>query len=500
MSDQSPQPSSFVFPVALQPAVDEQAAAQSVGRADSWGWLELFVFSQLLWGVLLFIPGSQAYRTYIRAFPYAASLIALLACARSGTTDTAVPGARWIMAAIVLLIANLVHEETWFMSGVAQVVFQLAIAAPVFWGARAWITSNRLDRLMLLIFAANLASAGLGLLQVYYPATFLPPQFSAFALKMNPEFVSSLTYVGSGNRAIVRPPGLSDLPGGASIAGTITALLGFALAMRPHQTKIWKAIYAALAVVGITVVYLTQVRSMILMILGGMMVVALVRLRRGRIVQSGWIAAAAATLVVGSFVWAVTLGGESVHERFVGLVDSGVVQSYQENRGIFLDYTFKELLYQYPLGAGVGRWGMMTAYFGDSGNWQHPALWVEIQPTGWLFDGGILMWIFYPAALLVATRYSYKQAVDPGGTLNDYAEMILVMQLFTMGLCFTGPVFNTQVGIMFWLTTAMLVGAARTVAIQAWNADAEADAEAEEDALARDGETTGEIAPAGAGS
>jgi hypothetical protein len=477
MSDQSPQPSSFVFPVALQPAVDEQAAQQSVGRGEPWGWLELFVFSQLLWGVLLFIPGSQAYRTYIRAFPYAASLMALVACARSGATDTAVPGARWIMAVIVLLIANLVHEETWMMSGIAQVVFQLAIAAPVFWGARAWITPARLERLMLLIFLGNMASAAVGLLQVYYPSTFLPPQFSTFALKVNPEFVNSLTYVGSGDRVIIRPPGLSDLPGGAAVAGTITALFGFALAMRPHQHKIWKAIYAAAAAVGITVVYLTQVRSMILMILGGMMVVALVRLRRGRVVQSGWIAAAAATLVVGSFVWAVTLGGESVHERFMGMVDDGVVQSYQDNRGIFLDYTFRELVYQYPLGAGVGRWGMMTQYFGDSTNWQHPALWAEIQPTGWLFDGGIFMWIFYPGALFVATRYTYKQAVDPGGTLNDYAEMVLVMQLLLIGLCFTGPVFNTQVGILFWLSTAMLVGAARTVAIEAWNSEVQEETE-----------------------
>jgi hypothetical protein len=491
MSAQSHQPSSIVFPVSLRPDLQaqeaEQEILQSARRGESWGWLELFVFSQLLWGVLLFIPGSQAYRTYIRAFPFAASLVALLACLRSGATDIAVPGARWIMAAILLLVVNLVHEETWVMSGMAQIVFQLAIAAPVFWGARAWITPSRLDRLMLLIFGANVVSAILGLLQVYYPATFLPPEFSSLAMKINPEFVNSLTYVGSGDRIIIRPPGLSDMPGGASIAGTITALLGFALAMRPHQPKMWKAIFASLAVVGLTVVYLTQVRSMVLMILGGTLVVAFVRMRRGQVAQSGWIAASAATLVIGSFVWAVTLGGESVSERFVGIVDSGVMQSYQENRGVFLDYTFKELLYQYPLGAGLGRWGMMNVYFGGAGNWQHPPLHVEIQPTGWLFDGGVFMWVFYPAALYVATRHSYKLAVDPQGILNDYAEMVLVIQLLSVGLCFVGPVFNTQVGVMFWLTTAMLVGAERTVAIQAWNA------ETEEEGASDAGETSGEI-------
>jgi hypothetical protein len=325
-------------------------------------------------------------------------------------------------------------------------------------------------------------SAALGLLQVYYPATFLPPEFNAFALKLNPEFVNAMTYAGSGNRLITRPPGLSDMPGGASISGTITALFGFALAMRENQRKIWKAVCAGLALVGITVVYLTQVRSMLLMILGGMLLIALIRLRRGRILQSGWIAAAAAGLVVGAFVWAVAVGGESVSERFTGIVDEGMVQTYQQNRGIFLDYTFKELLFQYPLGAGVGRWGMMTLYFGDRGNWQYPPLHTEIQPTGWLFDGGVLMWLFYPGALFVAARYAYKLAADPNGVLSDYAEMVLALQLLLIGLCFTGPVFNTQIGILFWLSTAILAGGQRTLAIEAWNSEvSEEEAEVSEE-------------------
>jgi hypothetical protein len=471
MQDRSPQPSSLVFPIALQPELQEPAGEQAAVRSESWGWLELFVFSQVLWGVLLFVPGSQAYRTYIRGFPYVASLIALVACSRSGATDTAVPGARWIVCVILLLVANLVHVETSIMAGVAQVVFQAAIAAPVFWGAHAWITKRRLERLILLIFIGHVLSAALGLLQVYYPATFLPPQFNAFALRLNPDFVNMMTYAGTGDRLITRPPGLSDMPGGASISGTITALFGFALAMRQNQKSIWKAICAGLALIGITVVYLTQVRSMLLMILGGMLLIALIRLRRGHVVQSGWIATAAGGLVVGAFVWAVALGGESVSERFTGIVDEGMVHTYQQNRGIFLDYTFKELLFQYPLGAGVGRWGMMTLYFGESGNWQYPPLHTEIQPTGWLFDGGVLMWVFYPAALFVAARYAYKLATEPHGVLSDYAEMVLAMQLLLIGLCLTGPVFNTQIGILFWLSTAILAGSERTLAIEAWDSE-----------------------------
>ena len=474
----SSQHSQFVFPVALQPAVFDEPAAE---RGDGWGWLEVFVLIQVFWAVLLFIPGSQAYRVYIRAFPYVASLVALVGCARSAGADTVVPGARWILAVLALLVANLMHEETWFTAGLGQVVFQLAIAAPVFWGSRVWVTEQRLERLVVLLLGANFASAAVGLLQVYYPETFLPPQFSSLAAKLNPEFLSALSYVGTGDRMIVRPPGLSDLPGGAAISGTIAALLGFAFALRPARSPLGRLLYASAAIIAITVVYLTQVRSMLLMIFGCMFAMVLVRLRQGRILQSSWMAATAAALLCGSFIWAVTVGGEIVEERYLGIVSSGVVQTFQDNRGLFLDYTIRQLPFEYPLGAGLGRWGMMSAYFPDLTNWEYPALYAEIQLTGWLFDGGLLMWLLYPAALAIAIRHSYKLAVERDSSLNDLAMMVLSIQLLIAGLCFTGPVFNTQVGIIFWISTAVLYGCERTRAIQAWNAEADGEpAEAEE--------------------
>src|SRR4029078_287959 len=61
MADESPHPSAIIFPVALQPAVFEPVV-EILQRGDTWGWLELFVLSQVFWGVLLFIPGSQAFR------------------------------------------------------------------------------------------------------------------------------------------------------------------------------------------------------------------------------------------------------------------------------------------------------------------------------------------------------------------------------------------------------------------------------------------------------
>ena len=60
--------------------------------------------------------------------------------------------------------------------------------------------------------------------------------------------------------------------------------------------------------------------------------------------------------------------------------------------------------------------------------------------------------------------------------LSDAAVTLFVVQLLVVGLCFTGPVFNTQVGIMFWLATAMLYGCHRTLQIQDWHDQHDADA------------------------
>jgi hypothetical protein len=477
MRDQSLQPSPIIFPSALHPETYEAAEEASPIPYAGWGWLELFVLVQVLWGVLLFVPGSQAYRVYIRAFPFVASLVALAACVRSSGADSGAPGGRWILASLTIMVASLIHPATWIMSGIAQVVFQLSIAAPVFWTARNWVTDERLERILLLVFGANFVSAALGLLQVYYPQTFMPPEFSRLALRLNENIVGSLTYIGADGREIVRPPGLSDLPGGAAVSATVTALLGFAFATRSrttHQLRLW---FIAASLVGLTVVYLTQVRSMLVMIILCMMSAGAVRLRQGRVAHSVWVVGSAAALVIASFTWAVAVGGDSVVDRFQSILDVGVVQSYQENRGMFLSYTLQELVYEYPFGAGLGRWGMMSAYFGEPTNWQFPALWAEIQLTGWLYDGGVVLWTCYAGAIATATLYTYRIASAAETYLSDLATMVLSFQVLVIGLCFTGPVFNTQVGIVFWLLSASVYGAERTALFeehQAMLADEEA--------------------------
>ena len=151
--------------------VDGLAAAGTTGEShwDGWGWIELFVAVQLLWGVFLFIPGAQPYRTLVRAMPYVSSLVALVLSMRYGPRERLSASGRWLLASFALLVMNLLHAETHLKAGLSQVIFQISIAAPMFWTSRMMHSQEQLTRLLRILFAASFLNAALGVLQVYFP-------------------------------------------------------------------------------------------------------------------------------------------------------------------------------------------------------------------------------------------------------------------------------------------------------------------------------------------
>ena len=427
-------------------------------RDEGWGWAEVFLAVQLLWGAVLFLPGMQAYRTVLRASPYLTSIGALVYYYRRPTGEPMHASGKWLIASLALLSLNLLHPTAHPMAGLAQIVFQLSIAAPALWMTRSVRSEGKLERLLWIFFASSAASSALGVLQVYYPDTFLPREFSSLGLEMNPNLVSSLTYRGADGRDIVRPPGLSDMPGGAAVAAMQTMALGVLLAFRSGTPIALRAGCLSLAGVGMTALLLTQVRSLALIAGATVGLFALLRVRQGRAAAGVTSLAFGGGLVAAAFVWAVAVGGQSLSDRFVGLFDDGLVRTYQDERGAFLNYTMSELLFEYPFGAGLGRWGMMQVLFGDGTMWTAPPIHVEIQPTGWLLDGGLPLWVIMIGAIAAAVRASYVVAVHATGSLQESGTAVLCFQLMLLAICFTGPAFNTQLGIQFWALTAALWG------------------------------------------
>jgi hypothetical protein len=109
-----------------------------------------------------------------------------------------------------------------------------------------------------------------------------------------------------------------------------------------------------------------------------------------------------------------------------------------------------------PLGQGLGRWGMAGGYFGTTD------LWAEIQFTGWMIDGGILLIALYVGALIVTALAEYRVA-----TMNQFSRLaqcggvVLAANLGTAAMIFSFTPFVAQVGIQYWFLAGALHGVAQ---------------------------------------
>ena len=126
--------------------------------------------------------------------------------------------------------------------------------------------------------------------------------------------------------------------------------------------------------------YLSQVRislAVTLLMFGAYAATLLLQRRRGRAAAFVLLAGG---IVAASFIGAIALGGDSVLARFMTLFDDDPLAVYYRARGVQLNLTFTQLLFDYPLGAGLGRWGMAGAYFGSP---SLPGIWARSRsPAG----------------------------------------------------------------------------------------------------------------------
>jgi hypothetical protein len=168
--------------------------------------------------------------------------------------------------------------------------------------------------------------------------------------------------------------------------------------------------------------------------------------------------AAAGSMVVGAFALALGLGGESIAERTLTLFAQDPVSLYSASRGGQLVYSFNDVLSSYPLGAGLGRWGMIAAHFGGG---DQQSLWAEIQVAGWGIDGGIPLVVLGVAAPVVALFAQTKMALsDPDAKVRACAAVALAANLGTAALIFSFTPFVTQIGLQFWFLAGAVQGVA----------------------------------------
>jgi hypothetical protein len=235
------------------------------------------------------------------------------------------------------------------------------------------------------------------------------------------------------------------------------ALLGLVFAT--SASAMWKRGLALLASgAGAAAIYLSQVRvSLVVLALMLATYAGLLSLqqRKARAFVFGTFAGA---MVTGAFALALGLGGQSIAERTFTLFAQDPVSLYSASRGGQLAYAFDDLMASYPLGAGLGRWGMIAGYFGGG---SQPPLWAEIQVAGWAIDGGIPLIILGVAAPIVALFAQGKVALyDPDAKVRACAAIALAANLGTAALIFSFTPFVTQIGLQFWFLSGAVQGIA----------------------------------------
>ena len=207
------------------------ATMPAAGAREKWGFPEFFVISQTAIPALLYLPGSQQFRLYIRIASFAISFATLLwwaiAVAKTSRPHRAQP---WIFGSMAYVVVMFFHPQTTSAYvGLAQFVLYLSVMAPIFWAGTFVRTPEHLARLMALLLICNGLNALVGVLQVYDPGRWMPPEMSRL-MSESLYGLGSVSYRGPDGTMIVRPPGLFDTPGAVAGPGMYAALLGLVFA------------------------------------------------------------------------------------------------------------------------------------------------------------------------------------------------------------------------------------------------------------------------------
>jgi hypothetical protein len=422
-----------------------------------WGLAELFIVSQTAIPALLYLPGTQPVRFHVRvaSFGISIGLLTWWAAAKAGSRRPH-PAQPWVVASMIYVAAMLFHPLTSStVGGLGQLVLYASVMAPLFWAPSVVRDPDHLAKLMALLLACNGINAFVGVLQVYDPARWMPQEMSRLVTE-SAFGLGAVTYRGPSG-LIVRPPGLFDNPGAVAGPGMYAALLGLVFAT--SASSLWRrALALGASFAGVAAIYLSQVRVslVVLAIMLGAYVVVLTlqkRLRRASIV-----AAIAVSLLVATFTFAVSLGGESIVERTMTLFAQDPLSLYSASRGGQLVYAFDDLLATYPLGGGLGRWGMIAGYFGSG---SQPSVWAEIQVAGWAIDGGMPLLLLGIAAPVISLASIWRLALsDANAKVRACAAIIFAANLGTAALIFSFTPFVTQIGVQFWFLTGALHGIA----------------------------------------
>ena len=180
---------------------------------------------------------------------------------------------------------------------------------------------------------------------------------------------------------------------------------------------------------GVVVIFLSHVRSSLVMVAGCAVVYSIILVGQGRLRTAFTLALLMAVCGFYSLLYAESLGGQSIIDRFATLVEDDPSKVYEKSARMGMVVgAFDTLLVEHPLGAGLGRWGMMRIYFGNENNYDSPSIWAEVQFQAWVLDGGIVLLSLYLIALAVAVQRVVRMCLfHQSSKLRQWAAVIVML-------------------------------------------------------------------------
>lgn len=411
------------------------------------GVILLMFASQLF----LLVPFFAGFRLIFRTATFGVSLLALMFLAPA-LRPANHPARSLGIVSMAILGFGLFNPGTDFFPGVASWFLNLAIMAPLFWTSRLAMSPVYFRRMLLVLFAFHTLSSIFGVLQVHYPGRFQPTLSTVISARA--EYAESLKITLADGSSVFRPMGLTDSPGGASLSGYYACLFGTCLLLSEKGWLLRAASLGAIAA-GLFCIYLAQVRVMLILLIIDWVAFIALMLRKGQTNIALRLGLVLLFIVPVVFSYSLAVGGDVVSRRLESLTEQGALEVYQTNRGKYLDYTLYYLLPNHPLGVGMGRWGMMNAYFSNTPT---DAYFAEIQWTGWLYDGGALLMLSYGAAILVTIWTNYTSAMRAMSTkLQLWNALGFAYSVGTFASTFGSVPFIGQMGLEFWLINGSLL-------------------------------------------
>ena len=452
------------------PSTRSGSTASFAPKMPPLGWLEYIVLAQTVLPAMMFIPQLVPFRFVTRVASFVLPMIAWGAFLLSGRKvigGRLYPPAPFLMFITGWLTLSIFHPTVnTLTSAICAVGIAVGVFCPAFWAPASIVDGRQLRRVMILLLLCNGASALMGIAQVYRPATFRPPKIALFEGDASLE--GALTVKTEDGREFLRPPGLTDTPGGAALGGVVACAFGLALALAPGPW--WKRLGAlGLALVGLTVLFFSQVRALTITLVVGVSFWGVLLIVRGEYRKFSTLLACFCLLGAVSVAWVMRDGGSAVMNRFVALFEDRAITVYHANRGAFIEYALTEHLPKYPLGAGPGRAGMPSAMFGTRLVPPDRApIYAETQIEFWILDGGLPVLIAYPLALIMAVFSAVKTAVKcPDPEIAYWAGAVLIFTVTVITAAMGGATFMAPMGVQFWALLGAVYGAQEHARVEA---------------------------------